>query len=406
MTATTICSPAVFHTPQNPDCALARASQVAQRADFHRWQVLAQAMDPELDADVQIAVIAKATGMASGYIQSNLVAMETLNALPLLHALQEQLCHLDMHRLRAIDSALSVAEASQLPALDEELLRWLTPTKAHQSLPGARAIARHIRGQLVIIDDTLPEADVPPPPPEWAYSMRINDDGTADLYARFDAQEAVAIDSMVRALAAAEGISQPQAHARLVSGDAQTRITLNLYQAKDIPNAPVFLPRAGWLSRAAGNELANQATTVREIDQMSTSVTTAYSTPEAMEAFIEGRDGTCRFPGCGVSAEFCDNDHRINHAEGGETGPTNLFKLCRHHHNLKTAGRVFYLQDPHNGDVVWLLADGTYVTDEPTGPLSAASKRWLQTVNGRKSARDRKARTRAQAQKREERDQS
>lgn len=229
--------------------------------------------------------------------------------------------------------------------------------------------------------------------------MQINDDGTADLFARFDSVTAVAIDRRVRALAKAEDISHAEAHARLVQGDNGVRIVLNIYQAGDIPDAPVYVQRAGWINSAVSTALVCSATTTRDMEAASNIVTQSYSTPEVLEAFVEGRDGECRYPTCSVSAEFCDNDHRINHADGGGTQASNLVKLCRHHHNIKTSGRIFYIQDPLTGDLVWLLADGTYLLDSATGPLSTDSKQWLQTFAQRRENRNQHARAEAQRQK-------
>lgn len=39
------------------------------------------------------------------------------------------------------------------------------------------------------------------------------------------------------------------------------------------------------------------------------STSTSYRPPEAIRRFVRARDGTCRFPGCGVQARRCDLDH-------------------------------------------------------------------------------------------------
>jgi len=43
-----------------------------------------------------------------------------------------------------------------------------------------------------------------------------------------------------------------------------------------------------------------------------------------MKAFVKGRDGGCRFPGCGARAEVCDIDHVVPYDQGGATAPANL----------------------------------------------------------------------------------
>ena len=47
---------------------------------------------------------------------------------------------------------------------------------------------------------------------------------------------------------------------------------------------------------------------------------------------------------------------------------------------MKTEGRAFYILDPVTGDVVWLLADGSWVTTQATGPLAPSMRRWARTI--------------------------
>lgn len=61
-----------------------------------------------------------------------------------------------------------------------------------------------------------------------------------------------------------------------------------------------------------------------------------YRPPEATADYVRARDRHCQFPGCRVSAERCDLDHRLPYESGGATCPCNLDVLCRAHHRLKT----------------------------------------------------------------------
>lgn len=80
-------------------------------------------------------------------------------------------------------------------------------------------------------------------------------------------------------------------------------------------------------------------------------MTPRYRPTEAMRRFVQVRDGTCRFPGCGVQARRCQLDHVVP-APAGPTSPANLIALCQHHHRLKTFGgwRPVLARD---GTVVW-----------------------------------------------------
>ncbi|TXL62102.1 HNH endonuclease signature motif containing protein [Aeromicrobium terrae] len=56
--------------------------------------------------------------------------------------------------------------------------------------------------------------------------------------------------------------------------------------------------------------------------------------PETVKKAIAYRDATCQAPGCTRPADQCDTDHRIPHPTGPTSG-TNLWALCRRHHQQK-----------------------------------------------------------------------
>lgn len=75
-------------------------------------------------------------------------------------------------------------------------------------------------------------------------------------------------------------------------------------------------------------------------------------TPSAfIRAFVQARDGTCRFPGCRVKARRCQVDHVVPWPDG-PTEPANLICLCTHHHRFKTSGRWRPVLHP-DGTVTW-----------------------------------------------------
>lgn len=98
---------------------------------------------------------------------------------------------------------------------------------------------------------------------------------------------------------------------------------------------------------------------------------TTYAPSAALRRLVVARDGTCRFPGCNVSAHKCDLDHvkPFNHDHpllGGLTREDNLNVLCRRHHRDKTHGTSTYRLEA-DGTVSVDLGHGTSGTSEPNG---------------------------------------
>jgi hypothetical protein len=81
-----------------------------------------------------------------------------------------------------------------------------------------------------------------------------------------------------------------------------------------------------------------------------------YRPTRRMATRIKTRDRRCRFPGCTISATFCDIDH-VRPWPHGPTHDTNLLCLCRRHHRIKQ--RLHWR--------LTLTADGTATWTDPTG---------------------------------------
>jgi hypothetical protein len=89
-----------------------------------------------------------------------------------------------------------------------------------------------------------------------------------------------------------------------------------------------------------------------------------YRFPPRLRRFMEARDRTCVFPGCGRPATRTDKDHRIPWPAGA-TSADNGECLCRHHHRAKHA--VFtVLRDP-DGSYIWITRGGWQFRRQPKG---------------------------------------
>jgi hypothetical protein len=90
--------------------------------------------------------------------------------------------------------------------------------------------------------------------------------------------------------------------------------------------------------------------------------------PDATEkAFVNARDRTCRAPGCRRPAIHCDQDHRLEHANGGPSHRGNLCVLCRHHHRLRHE-RGYVIHDIHPS-TIWQAPNGEWYLVLPDGNL-------------------------------------
>ena len=85
--------------------------------------------------------------------------------------------------------------------------------------------------------------------------------------------------------------------------------------------------------------------------------------PAGLKRWLQARDATCRFPGCGVAAQNSEIDHTLPWADGGPTSQENLAHLCRKHHRFKTVG-LWNARQPEPGVVEWTSPMGrTYRTE-------------------------------------------
>lgn len=95
---------------------------------------------------------------------------------------------------------------------------------------------------------------------------------------------------------------------------------------------------------------------------------TTYTPPADLANFVIARDGTCRFPGCGMPAVRCDLDHEYPWEDGGSTDRDNVGPLCRRHHRLKTHTGWQLKRNP-DASVTWTSpAGGRYTLPPPTIP--------------------------------------
>ena len=88
-----------------------------------------------------------------------------------------------------------------------------------------------------------------------------------------------------------------------------------------------------------------------------------YRVPADLKRWLQMRDETCTFTGCGRRAADCDLDHTIAWKQGGTTSAGNLSHLCRNHHRLKHHSRWKVEHLP--GGITWTSPTGAVSRPDP-----------------------------------------
>ena len=97
----------------------------------------------------------------------------------------------------------------------------------------------------------------------------------------------------------------------------------------------------------------------------------AYEIPTWIAEEVEHRDLICQFPWCGRRGRH-DKDHIIEYVDPDDGGPpgqtniSNLARLCRYHHRVKTHSAWSYQREP-DGSLTWTSPLGRGYRVDPTG---------------------------------------
>jgi len=131
--------------------------------------------------------------------------------------------------------------------------------------------------------------------------------------------------------------------------------TLEGYGPIDIATAKKLTAKAPSFYRILTHPITG---TILDIDK------TTLRIPADMRRWLEIRDETCTFPGCGRKARNCEVDHTVDRQYGGITKVTNLAHLCKKHHREKhhTRWQPEHLPD---GRIQWTSPTGHQTSSEP-----------------------------------------
>ena len=360
--------PEAFYTTNAPGNHIGQAGTYTRKTSWFLYRAIL----PQLDEDVDLSLtsLAKDLGISYSKLQGFLRAHFRMRQLPLVTEVQGLHWILDLTKLRIIDRELHRLENNldDLEAIDAALADFLTPTAPNQTVPTDAELRRFIRG---FIDTHLRPGDKEEKP-QPTLRINYNPDNTTTLSLTCDSATATIIARHIDVYTNKAHTTAAQGLIDLILEDTHTSVAINTFTTNPETNS-VYVPGAGWINL---NHAPTDNTFIRRLNADEVD---SYIPNADIRAYTQGRDATCRWPGCTIPATQCQLDHRIEYHQGGPTSPDNLVNLCQHHHNIKTDRRVHYILDPITGTIAWLHRDGTYQLDHPTGPLATHQTHWNHT---------------------------
>ncbi|MDN8620558.1 HNH endonuclease signature motif containing protein [Corynebacterium kefirresidentii] len=360
--------PEAFYTTNAPGNHIGKAGTYTRKTSWFLYRAILPQLDD--DVDLSLTSLAKDLGISYSKLLGYIRAHYRMRQLPLVTEVQGQHWILDLTKLRIIDRELHRLDSNpdHLEAIDAALADFLTPTAPNQTVPTDAELRRFIRG---FIDTHLRPGDKEEKP-QPTLRINYNPDNTTTLSLTCDSATATIIARHIDVYTNKAHTTAAQGLIDLILEDTHTSVAINTFTTNPETNS-VYVPGAGWINI---NHALTDNTFIRRLNADEVD---SYIPNADIRAYTQGRDATCRWPGCTIPATQCQLDHRIEYHQGGPTSPDNLVNLCQHHHNIKTDRRVHYILDPITGTIAWLHRDGTYQLDHATGPLATHQTHWNHT---------------------------
>jgi hypothetical protein len=290
-------------------------------------------------------------------------AIETARALDELPATD------DAFRAGELSEA-QAAEIASAAGADPSAETGLLATAGEQSLKGLRDQCRQVRAGAESDDrawarrlhETRRASSWTDPDGAWRADIRLSPDAGARVESawaahtdrifaearragRREARTAYAADGFVAAIT--EGPCKPTEVRVTVDSAALTRGHTKNGERCEITGVgpvPVTTARA-LLSDAAVTVL------VRDGDDITAVSRPTRTIPAKLRRALEGRYSTCGVKNC-ANDQFLEIDHVVPLAAGGRTELRNLWRLCPHHHHLKTYFGWRVVGTAHDWDLV------------------------------------------------------
>nr|WP_240393904.1 HNH endonuclease signature motif containing protein [Corynebacterium lactis] len=355
-----------------------------------------------VDMEAFIAELAPTLGLSRGRTLTYIDVGMQLELMSRLARLLHHRAHLPLAHLAVLARAtVALSKPESLAALEDRLPSFILPREDGEALRGVRSFHKFLQKEIEEIEPQLRPRDLPgDKDPQLmeadlekvGESISFEGDGPlAEVLMDLEKSRALEFKATLDAIATSAECSRVEALTHLVRGTSeasQAKIVLNLYcpATQERPRT-AWLGGAGWLSEVVTPSWIARVTHVRMLADDSTD---SYVPTDSQRAYVQGRDGTCRFPGCDAPAEACDIDHiepfdHENPEDGGKTETENLHCLCRRHHNMKTAG-LWSVAREKGGKETWESSStGKKLVSMEQGPL-AGHGRYSFDLRGQKIA--------------------
>ncbi|MFP7364250.1 HNH endonuclease [Corynebacterium callunae] len=354
--------------------------QLAQM-EIQRWSILID--DPSVDASSLVMELKSITGESRRFIAQAIDAIWALNSLPILRIVVETHFHIRIPYLARIMQAVKQAGEDLWPELDRRIAEKLSPRVPGQILMEASALAGLITKWIKELDPNFTGKKKGLSGEERSLIFR-HSEGRTYFSGDFDGVSGQRFQKALEALKI-KGGSLADAFMDFLEQKTAVKVVQHLFTP--LVGGVSWLPGAGFLSQEESRKLGEMKSRTIDMDAVALRVENGYTPSPLLKLYVMARDGTCRHPGCTVSAQNCQIDHVIPFGEGGLTVMWNLQCLCSHHHNMKTDKRVKAAIDVM-GRVTWIGPANRPVVTEPSGPLAQEmpTGQWGQTLAARMEA--------------------
>lgn len=345
---------------------------------------IAEACAPSGDDDVHdhAAKLCIRLGTTPGHAMGYADAGTMLARMPRLAKVLHDRGHLSFGHVKAIAKCVLAVPEEVVGALERRILALVVPRRDGQAMKGWRTLYNRIQDVVEELapptrpEDLEPEPDIEPGPEPVVEEIHAESVGsrTTVITMVLDRPRAHEFLTALDAIARTADCTRAEALTHLTRASIDVDVTLNMYRDPDSDRS--WAPGVGWLSEVATRDWMSMVSGIRLVGD---SATDGYVPTDAQRAFVVGRDGTCRFPGCDVPAHKCDIDHiqpydHKNPEAGGPTDTENLHCLCRRHHNLKTA-RMWDVLRAADGTEYWSSKDGAVTcAGVPEGPVAGPGR--------------------------------